>query len=67
MKLYSNRPSPYGRKVLAVIHEKQLADRIEIILRRPDAAYAMCIGEKNPSRNAAASSEIPTTLFVAWR
>lgn len=31
MKLYSNRPSPYGRKVLAVIHEKQLADRIEII------------------------------------
>jgi glutathione S-transferase len=31
MKLYSNRPSPYGRKVLAVMHEKQLADRIEIV------------------------------------
>jgi glutathione S-transferase len=31
MKLYSNRPSPYGRKVLAVIHEKQLVDRVEII------------------------------------
>ena len=31
MKLYSNRPSPYGRKVLAVLHEKQLADGIEII------------------------------------
>lgn len=31
MKLYSNRPSPYGRKVLAVIHEKQLSQAIEII------------------------------------
>ena len=31
MKLYSNRPSPYGRKVLAVMHEKQLTDRIEIV------------------------------------
>ena len=31
MKLYSNRPSPYGRKVLAVMHEKQLADSIEIV------------------------------------
>ena len=31
MKLYSNRPSPYGRKVLAVMHEKQLSDSIEII------------------------------------
>lgn len=31
MKLYSNRPSPYGRKVLTVIHEKQLVQKIEII------------------------------------
>lgn len=30
MKLYNNRPSPYGRKVLVVAHEKQLMDRIEV-------------------------------------
>lgn len=35
MKLYSNRPSPYGRKVLAVIHEKELGDWIEIIQTDP--------------------------------
>jgi glutathione S-transferase len=31
MKLFSNRPSPYGRKVLAVINEKRLTGSIEII------------------------------------
>jgi len=30
MKLYFNRPSPYGRKVLVVAHESGLMDRIEI-------------------------------------
>ena len=30
MKLYNNRPSPYGRKVLIVAHEKQLMDRIDV-------------------------------------
>jgi glutathione S-transferase len=31
MRLYNNRPSPYGRKVLVVAHEKQLLDRINVI------------------------------------
>jgi glutathione S-transferase len=35
MKLYNNRPSPYGRKVLVVAYEKQLADRIEVIQLDP--------------------------------
>jgi glutathione S-transferase len=35
MKLYNNRPSPYGRKVLVVAHEKQLLDRIEVIQLDP--------------------------------
>jgi glutathione S-transferase len=30
MKLYNNRPSPYGRLVLVVAHEKRLIDRIEV-------------------------------------
>jgi glutathione S-transferase len=30
MKLYNNRPSPYGRKVLIVAHEKQLMDWIDV-------------------------------------
>lgn len=30
MKLYCNRPSPYGRKVLVTAHESSLIDRIEI-------------------------------------
>jgi glutathione S-transferase len=30
MKLYNNRPSPYGRKVLVVAHEKELMERIEV-------------------------------------
>jgi glutathione S-transferase len=30
MKLYNNRPSPYGRKVLVVAHEKELMDRLEV-------------------------------------
>jgi glutathione S-transferase len=30
MKLYNNRPSPYGRKVLMIAHEKRLMDRIEL-------------------------------------
>lgn len=30
MKLYCNRPSPYGRKVLVAAHESGLIDRIEI-------------------------------------
>lgn len=30
MKLYCNRPSPYGRKVLVAAHEAGLIDRIEI-------------------------------------
>jgi glutathione S-transferase len=30
MKLYNNRPSPYGRLVLVVAHEKRLNDRIEV-------------------------------------
>ena len=29
MKLYFNKPSPYARKVRVVVHEKQLAERIE--------------------------------------
>jgi len=29
MKLYFNKPSPYARKVRVVVHEKQLADRID--------------------------------------
>lgn len=29
MKLYFNKPSPYARKVRVVIHEKQLAERID--------------------------------------
>jgi len=35
MKLYTNRPSPYGRKVLTVAHEKHLTDRIEIVQSDP--------------------------------
>lgn len=35
MRLYNNRPSPYGRKVLVVAHEKQLLDRIEVIRLDP--------------------------------
>lgn len=35
MRLYNNRPSPYGRKVLVVAHEKQLLDRIEVIQLDP--------------------------------
>ena len=30
MKLYNNRPSPYGRKVLVAAHEKRLLDRLDI-------------------------------------
>ena len=30
MKLYNNRPSPYGRKVLIVAHEKALLERIAL-------------------------------------
>jgi glutathione S-transferase len=30
MKLYNNRPSPYGRLVLVVAHEKRLMDRLEV-------------------------------------
>jgi glutathione S-transferase len=30
MKLYNNRPSPYGRKVLVAAHEKALLDRLDI-------------------------------------
>lgn len=30
MKLYNNRPSPYGRFVLIVAHEKRLIDRLEV-------------------------------------
>lgn len=30
MKLYCNRPSPYGRKVLVAAHESGLIDKIEI-------------------------------------
>jgi glutathione S-transferase len=28
MRLYNNRPSPYGRKVLIAAHEKSLMERI---------------------------------------
>jgi glutathione S-transferase len=31
MKLYSNRPSPYGRKVLIAAHEKSLMERITLV------------------------------------
>lgn len=31
MRLYNNRPSPYGRKVLVVAHEKQLLDRVTVV------------------------------------
>jgi len=31
MRLSNNRPSPYGRQVLVVAHEKQLLDRIKVI------------------------------------
>ena len=31
MKLFVNRPSPYGRKVLVVMHEKGLADEVELV------------------------------------
>ena len=31
MKLYNNRPSPYGRKVLVVAHEKSLMQRIVLV------------------------------------
>jgi glutathione S-transferase len=30
MKLYNNRPSPYGRKVLIAAHEKSLMKRITL-------------------------------------
>jgi len=35
MRLYNNRPSPYGRKVLVVAHEKRLLDRIDVIQLDP--------------------------------
>jgi glutathione S-transferase len=35
MKLYNNRPSPYGRKVLVAAHEKQLLERIDVIQLDP--------------------------------
>ena len=35
MKLYVNRPSPYGRKVLAAAHELGLAGRLEIVAADP--------------------------------
>lgn len=35
MKLYYIRPSPYGRKVLVVAHEKGLLDRLELIQTDP--------------------------------
>ena len=31
MKLYNNRPSPYGRKVLVVAHEKSLMQHIVLV------------------------------------
>lgn len=31
MKLFTNRPSPYGRMVLIAMHEKNLADSVEIV------------------------------------
>jgi glutathione S-transferase len=31
MKLYNNRPSPYGRKVLIAAHEKSLMERITLL------------------------------------
>jgi glutathione S-transferase len=33
--LYTNRPSPYGRKVMVVAHEKGLSERIEIVQMDP--------------------------------
>lgn len=35
MKLYYNRPSPYGRVTLVVVHEKKLLDRVELIQADP--------------------------------
>jgi hypothetical protein len=35
MKLLVNRPSPYGRKVLVVLHEKGLSNRVEVIPADP--------------------------------
>lgn len=35
MKLFINRPSPYGRKVLVAAHEKNLVSRIEIVNADP--------------------------------
>jgi glutathione S-transferase len=35
MKLFYNRPSPYARKVLVFIHEKKLADAVDLVAVDP--------------------------------
>lgn len=35
MKLFNNRPSPYGRKVLVAAHEKRLLDRLVVVQLDP--------------------------------
>lgn len=56
MKLFVNRPSPYGRKVLVVMREKELTDRIEIISVDP---------WKDPPELLAATpiGKVPALLF----
>lgn len=35
MRLYVNKPSPYARKVLALLHEKGALDRVEVVNADP--------------------------------
>ena len=44
MKLYLNQASPYARLVLVVAHEKQLAERIELIWTDPWASDERLLG-----------------------
>lgn len=56
MKLFTNRPSPYGRMVLIAMHEKNLADSVEIVSVDP---------WKDPPELLAANpiGKVPALLF----
>ncbi len=40
MQLYLNKTSPYARLVMVVIHEKHLAERVQLVLTDPWASPA---------------------------
>ena len=44
MKLYLNKASPYARLVLAVAHEKQLSERLELVWTDPWASDERLLG-----------------------